>query len=182
MIPVLISWAQEQRSPQYYGTLSKAIGHGTARIGKQLYVVDKVLSTLSDDAHKDVPLLNALLINKGSRRPSDGLDAVLDGYKDWDEKMKRLNNAFGIGIIEMQATEAKMLYQAREKQLDYNTIEKLNNLSPDFRTFIAKLSKVLLASKDYTADARKSFESICDKVFDTDEEIATYCKEHSIPY
>lgn len=99
-----------------------------------------------------------------------------------DEEMKRLNNAFGIGIIEMQATEAKMLYQAREKQLDYNTIEKLNNLSPDFRTFIAKLSKVMLASKDYTADARKSFESICDKVFDTDEEIAAYCKEHSIPY
>lgn len=99
-----------------------------------------------------------------------------------DEEMKRLNNAFGIGIIEMQATEAKVLYQAKEKQLDYNTIEKLNNLNPDFRTFIAKLSKVMLASKDYTADARKSFEAICDKVFESDEAIADYCKEHSIPF
>lgn len=89
MIPVLISWAQEKRSPQYYGTLSKAIGHGRARIGTQLYVVAKVLSTLSEDAHKDVPLLNALLINKGSKRPNDGLGAVMDGYDGWDEKKKR---------------------------------------------------------------------------------------------
>lgn len=99
-----------------------------------------------------------------------------------DEEMERLNNAFGIGIIQMGATDSKILYPAREKQLDYNTIEKLNNLNPDFCTFIAKLSKVIKASKEYTADARKSFESICDKVFNSDEEIATYCKELSIPY
>ena len=99
-----------------------------------------------------------------------------------DEEMARLNNAFGIGIIQMQATESVVLYPAREKPLDYNTIEKLNNLNPDFRSFIEKLSKVMLASKDYTADARKSFVAICDKVFDTDEAIAQYCKDNNIPY
>lgn len=102
--------------------------------------------------------------------------------EDLDEEMERLNNAFGIGIILMQANDSKILYQAREKSLDYNTIEKLNNLNPDFCSFIEKLSKVMNASKDYTADARNSFEKICDKIFETDEELENYCKEHNIPF
>lgn len=102
--------------------------------------------------------------------------------EDLDEEMARLNNAFGIGIILMQANDSKILFPAREKALDYNTIEKLNNLNPDFCEFIKKLSKVMNASKDYTPDAKKSFEKICDKIFDSDEELDTYCKEHNIPF
>ena len=102
--------------------------------------------------------------------------------EDLDEEMERLNNAFGIGIILMQANDSKILYPAKEKALDYNTIEKLNNLNPDFCSFITKLSKVMNASKDYTADARNSFEKICDKIFESDEEQETYCKEHNIPF
>ena len=64
--------------------------------------------------------------------------------------MKRLNNAFSIGIILMQANDYKILYSARKKELEYNTIEKLCNLNPDFSTFIAQLSKVINASKEYT--------------------------------
>jgi hypothetical protein len=101
---------------------------------------------------------------------------------DLDEEMERLNNAFGIGIILMQANESKTLYPAREKSLDYITIEKLNNLNPDFCMFITKLSKVMNASKDYTADAKNSFEKICDKIFESDEEQENYCKEHNIPF
>ena len=102
--------------------------------------------------------------------------------EDLAEEMERLNNAFGIGIILMQANDSKILYPAREKALDYNTIEKLNNLNPDFCSFITKLSKVMNASSDYTADARNSFEKICDKIFESDEEQETYCKEHNIPF
>lgn len=102
--------------------------------------------------------------------------------EDLTEEMERLNNAFGIGVILMQANESKILFPAKEKALDYNTIEKLNNLNPDFCEFIKKLSKVMNASKEYTSDARNSFEKICDKVFDTDEEIEKYCKEHNIPF
>ena len=104
---------------------------------------------------------------------------IADGL---DEEMERLNNAFGIGIILMQADESKILYPAREKSLDYNTIEKLNNLNPDFCTFITKLSKVLNAAKDYTTDAKQSFEKICDKIFETDEELEKYCIDHNIPF
>lgn len=102
--------------------------------------------------------------------------------EDLDEEMARLNNAFGIGIILMQSNDSKILFPAREKALDYNTIEKLNNLNPDFCEFIKKLSKVMNASKDYTTDAKNSFEKICDKIFDSDEELDAYCKEHSIPF
>lgn len=102
--------------------------------------------------------------------------------EDLDEEMERLNNAFGIGIILMQANDSKILYPAKEKALDYNTIEKLNNLNPDFCSFITKLSKVMNASKDYTTDARNSFEKICDKIFESDEEQEAYCKEHNIPF
>ena len=102
--------------------------------------------------------------------------------EELEEEMERLNNAFGIGIILMQANEAKILYPAREKELDFSTIEKLNNLNSDFCQFISKLSKVMNASKDYTADAKNSFEKICDKVFETDEEMEAYCKEHNIPF
>lgn len=89
MIPVLISWAQEKRSPQYYGTLSKAIGHNSARIGRQLGRIADIFSELSKASNKEVPLLNALVINKQSKRPGDGLGAVMDGYDGWDEKKKR---------------------------------------------------------------------------------------------
>lgn len=102
--------------------------------------------------------------------------------EDLEEEMARLNNAFGIGIVLMQANDSKILYPAKEKALDYNTIEKLNNLNPDFCEFIKKLSKVMNATKDYTADAKNSFEKICDKIFDSDEEIEAYCKDHSIPF
>ena len=38
------------------------------------------------------------------------------------------------------------------------------------------------ASKDYTLDAKSSFEKICDRVFESDDELERYCKEHGIPY
>ena len=101
---------------------------------------------------------------------------------DLTEEMERLNNAFGIGIILMQANDSKILFQAKEKALDYNTIEKLNNLNSDFCEFIKKLSKVMNASKEYTSDAKNSFEKICDRIFESDEELEKYCKEHNIPF
>ena len=97
-------------------------------------------------------------------------------------EMARLNNSFGIGILQMDTTESRVLFPAREKSLDYDTIEKLNIINKDFRTFIGKLSKVLMASKDYELDAKQSFINICDNIFDSDDEIENYCKENNIPY
>ena len=99
-----------------------------------------------------------------------------------DEEMERLNNAYGIGIIQRQDGNWTILYPAREKALDYNTIEKLNNLNRDFCTFIDKISKVLNAPEKYIKEAKDSFESTCDKIFESDEEQEKYCKEHNIPF
>ena len=99
-----------------------------------------------------------------------------------DEEMERLNNAYGIGIIQMQDGNWTILYPAREKSLDYNTIEKLNNLNRDFCTFIDKISKVLNAPEKYIKEAKDSFEYTCDKIFESDEEQERYCKEHNIPF
>ena len=98
------------------------------------------------------------------------------------EEMARLNNAFGIGIIHMQAAESKILFPARKKQLDYVTIEKLNIINKDFSTFISKLSKVVNASKEYTSDAKMSFEQICDSIFLSDEDMENYCTNNNIPF
>ena len=98
------------------------------------------------------------------------------------EEMSRLNSAFGIGIIQLNTSDYTILFRAKEHPLDYNTIDKLNKNNPNFQEFMKKLSKVLLASKDYTDDARKSLISICDKVFESDDEIESYCKEHNIPF
>ena len=38
------------------------------------------------------------------------------------------------------------------------------------------------ASKDYMSDAKNSFEKNCDKIFESDEEQETYCKENNIPF
>ena len=98
------------------------------------------------------------------------------------DEMARLNNAFGIGIIQMQATDSKILFPAKKKQLDYVTIEKLNSINKDFNIFISKLSKVINASKEYTADAKSSVEQICDAVFMSDEELEAYCAQYNIPF
>lgn len=104
---------------------------------------------------------------------------IADGL---EEEMERLNNAFGIGVILMQAKEYKVLFPAREKSLDYITIEKLTNMNPDFKEFITKLSKVMNASKDYAQDARATFKDCCDKILLSDEDVEKYCKEHNIPF
>lgn len=100
------------------------------------------------------------------------------------EEMKRLNEAFGIGIIRLQAKpeDTEILFPAKEHELDYNTIDKLNNINDDFRTFISKLSKVMLATKDYTAEVKDSFIKVCDNVFSSDNEIEEYCQSHNIPF
>lgn len=104
---------------------------------------------------------------------------IADGL---EEEMERLNNAFGIGVILMQAKEYQVLFPAREKSLDYITIEKLTNMNPDIKEFITKLSKVMNASKDYTSDARTTFTNCCDKTFLSDDEVEQYCKDKNIPF
>ncbi len=110
-----------------------------------------------------------------------GYLVVYEINEGMDDEMARLNNAFGIGVIHMEANNCTVLYKAREHKLDFNTIDKLNRISSDFEEFIGNLSKVLNAPKNYAKDARRTFEDCCDKIFNDDSEIEAYCQEKNIP-
>lgn len=101
-----------------------------------------------------------------------------------DEEIERLNSAFGIGVILLGAKpeDTKILFQAKEKQLDYVTIDKLCNLNPDFKGFISSLNKVLKADKEYAEVSLEALLSLCDKTFDSEDELENYCKDKNIPF
>lgn len=104
--------------------------------------------------------------------------------EDLKQEMERLNEAFGIGIILLQAhrEDTKILFEAREKEIDYTTLDKLCKINPDVNIFIEKLNLVLNAAKGYAKGAQSELERICDEVFQTDEEIEQYCTEKNIPF
>ena len=99
-------------------------------------------------------------------------------------EMERLNAAFGIGIIRLQAhsIETQILFEAREKEIDYTTLDKLCNINSDVCVFVEKLNLVLNAVKGYEKLTQDGFESICDKIFLNDEELEQHCEEKHIPY
>lgn len=101
-----------------------------------------------------------------------------------DEEIERLNSAFGIGVILLnaKAEDTKVLFQAKERQLDYSTIDKLCNLNPDFNSFISALNTVLKATNDFVEVSMASLKSKCDEIFKDDEELEAYCKEKGIPF
>lgn len=100
------------------------------------------------------------------------------------EEIARLNAAFGIGVILLQAksTDVKILCHAKEKELDYDTIDKLCHLNPDFKAFIEGLTKVMNAPKTYADVTLSSFVNACDEIFKNDQELEDYCKKNCIPY
>lgn len=99
-----------------------------------------------------------------------------------NDEMSRLNEAFGIGIIKMDAREIQVLYPARERKLDYNAIEKLNSINPNFKEFISHVAKIITASKEWFSPAKLSLENVCDDILLNNEAIEKYCKEHNIPF
>lgn len=111
-----------------------------------------------------------------------GYLVAYDISESLNDEMSRLNEAFGIGIIKMDAREYQVLFPARERKLDYNTIEKLNGISPDFKEFISHVAKIITASKEWFSPAKLSLENVCDGIFHNDEEIEKYCNEHNIPF
>lgn len=100
------------------------------------------------------------------------------------EEILRLNAAFGIGVILLQAkpTDVKILCPAKEKELDYETIDKLCHLNSGFKLFMEGLVKVLNAPKTYADVTRVSFEKDCDEIFKNDDELENYCINNCIPY
>jgi hypothetical protein len=105
---------------------------------------------------------------------------ISDSLKD---EMERLNQSFGIGVIELNPNpfESKILLQAKYKELDFKTIDKLSKINPDFEKFIEQTEKLLTADEKYIQSTEKELDEFCDKYFTSETESEKYCKEKHIP-
>ncbi len=103
-----------------------------------------------------------------------------DSLKD---EMERLNQSFGIGIIQLDSNpfRSKILFPASYNELDFKTIDKLCKINNEFEQFIEQVDKLMTAHERYYKSTEKELEEFCDKYLLTDPEIEKYCKSNNIP-
>jgi hypothetical protein len=99
------------------------------------------------------------------------------------DEMERLNQSFGIGIIELRSNpyESKILYPSKYKELDFKTIDKLCRINDNFERFIGIIEKILTAPEKYVKSVEKELNEYCDSYFFNDSEVKEYCKDKNIP-
>lgn len=101
-----------------------------------------------------------------------------------NEEMARLNQSFGIGIIELNANpyQSKILFPATYRDLDFKTIDKLCKMNSEFNKFIEQTEKLLtLTDERYYKSIEKELDEFCDDYFANDTEVEQYCMEKYIP-
>ena len=101
-----------------------------------------------------------------------------------NEEMARLNQSFGIGIIELNVNpyQSKILYPATFRDLDFKTIDKLCKMNSEFNKFIEQTEKLLtLTDERYFKSIENELDEFCDDYFANDTEVAKYCKDKHIP-
>lgn len=99
------------------------------------------------------------------------------------DEMARLNQSFGIGIIELNANPytSKVLFPATYHDLDFKTIDKLCKMNNEFEKFIEKTEMLLTATEKYVSAAEKELDEFCDGYFANDTEMENYWNEKNIP-
>lgn len=99
------------------------------------------------------------------------------------EEMERLNQSFGIGIMELSANpyQSKILFPATYRDLDFKTIDKLCKINKEFEQFIEQTDRLMTAQERYYRSTEKELNEFCDDYFENDSEIERYCKEKNIP-
>ena len=100
------------------------------------------------------------------------------------EELSRLNQSFGIGIIELNANpyQSKILFPAAYRDLDFKTIDKLCKINREFEKFIEQTEKLMVAEERYYKSTEKELDDFCDDYFANDTEIDAYCKAKHIPF
>ncbi len=99
------------------------------------------------------------------------------------EEIERLNQSFGIGVIELNANpyQSKILFPAKFRNLDFKTIDKLCKINKEFEKFIEQTEKLMTAEDRYYNSTEKELDEYCDKYFSNDSEVERYCKDKHIP-
>lgn len=101
-----------------------------------------------------------------------------------NDEIERLNQAFGIGVIELNsyAYQSRVLFQPKHHEIDFKTVDKLCNMNKEFDKFIAHTEKLMTASEKYIEDAEKGFNDFCDPYFKSDTDMKKYCIDKNIPW
>ncbi len=99
------------------------------------------------------------------------------------DEMTRLNQSFGIGIIQLNTSseESKILLPATFRELDFKTIDKLCSMNKPFEKFMEQVEKWLMADDKYLKGAEKELDEFCDDYFTTYAELEQYCRQKNIP-
>ena len=91
------------------------------------------------------------------------------------EELRRLNNAFGIGIIKLvpeNISQSIVMFPSNEKGIvDWDTIDRLMTENPDFKEFVTDIMDDVEIGK---------VKSKYDKVFKDDKSAAIYAREKKI--
>ncbi|KIM11433.1 MAG: hypothetical protein KU38_06600 [Sulfurovum sp. FS08-3] len=106
---------------------------------------------------------------------------INDNLKD---EMQRLNESFGIGIIELKSNpyESEILFQSKFKELDFKTIDKLCKVNDKYENFIEMTERMLTIDERNYQSVENELSNFCDEYFKNDSEIKEYCKKHFIPF
>jgi len=99
------------------------------------------------------------------------------------DEIKRLNQAFGIGIIRLNANpfESEIIFPAKYKELDFITIDKLCKINADFEKFAEHVEKYVTADNRYVSALEKELADFCDPFFSSETASKAYCIEKNIP-
>lgn len=91
------------------------------------------------------------------------------------DELRRLNNAFGIGVIRLDAEhfmQSEILFSAKEKEaLDWDTINRLVDDNRDFQHFLNDLMEDIKIGK---------VKSIYDEIYEDEDVAQIKCKEKGI--
>ena len=101
------------------------------------------------------------------------------------EEIERLNQAFGIGVIQLYANtyRSRVLFQPKYRAIDFKTMDKLCRMNKkEFDKFIEHIEKLMTATEKYFDDAEKGFDDFCDPYFKNDTEMKNYCIDNDIPW
>lgn len=106
---------------------------------------------------------------------------INDNLKD---EMKRLNESFGIGIIELKSNpyESEILFQSKFKELDFKTIDKLCKVNEKYENFIELIERMLTIDERNYQSVENELNRFCDEYFENDSEIREYCRKHFIAF
>ncbi|MCH5336227.1 MAG: HrgA protein [Campylobacter sp.] len=107
---------------------------------------------------------------------NEGYLVVFEDIDDKEilEEIERLNQSFGIGLLQLGLDDIKIIFPSKERELDFETIDMLIGKNPDFKKFIENVNKDF-KTNDRDRIATQNYDKILG-----DEELKRYIKEKNI--